>query len=39
MKLSRKFLSDYVAIPSDVTTKQLAEEMTHIGNEYDSCEN
>ena len=38
MKLSRKFLSDYLNIPSDVTTKQLAEEMTHIGNEYDSCE-
>ena len=38
MKLSRKFLSDYVNIPESVTTKELAEEMTHIGNEYDSCE-
>ena len=38
MKLSRKFLSDYVNIPENVTTKELAEEMTHIGNEYDSCE-
>jgi len=38
MKLSRKFLSDYVDIPNSVTTKELAEEMTHIGNEYDSCE-
>ena len=38
MKLSRKFLSDYVDIPSDVTTKQLAEDMTNVGNEYDSCE-
>jgi len=38
MKLSRKFLNDYVNIPSDVSSKQLAEEMTHIGNEYDSCE-
>lgn len=38
MKLSRKFLSDYIDIPSNVTTKDLAEEMTHIGNEYDTCE-
>ena len=38
MKLSRKFLNDYVDIPDSVTTKELAEEMTHIGNEYDSCE-
>lgn len=38
MKLSRKFLNDYVDIPENVTTKELAEEMTHIGNEYDSCE-
>ena len=38
MKLSRKFLSDYVDIPSDITTKKLAEDMTNVGNEYDSCE-
>jgi len=38
MKLSRKFLSDYIDIPNDVTIKELAEEMTHVGNEYDSCE-
>lgn len=38
MKLSRKFLSDYVDIPSEVTTLDLAEAMTSIGNEYDSCE-
>ena len=38
MKLSRKFLSEYIDIPSDVETKSLAEEMTHVGNEYDSCE-
>ena len=38
MKLSRNFLSDYVDVPDNVTTKELAEEMTHIGNEYDSCE-
>lgn len=36
MKLSRKFVSDYVSI--DVDTKTLADDMTSIGNEYDSCE-
>ena len=35
MKLSRKFVSDYIDIPVD--TKTLAEDMTGIGNEYDSC--
>ena len=35
MKLSRKFVSDYVSIPVD--TKTLADDMTSIGNEYDSC--
>ena len=38
MKLSRKFLSDYVNIPESVTIHELAEEMTHVGNEYDSAE-
>lgn len=38
MKLSRKFLSDYVDIPENITIKDLAEDMTHVGNEYDSCE-
>lgn len=33
MKLSRKFLSDYIDI--DVDNKELAEAMTHIGNEYE----
>lgn len=36
MKLSRKFVSDYVSI--DVDTKTLADDMTNVGNEYDSCE-
>ena len=36
MKVSRKFLSEYVDIP--VSTSELAEDMTNIGNEYDSCE-
>jgi len=35
MKLSKKFVSDYVDI--DVDIKTLAEDMTGIGNEYDSC--
>lgn len=35
MKLSRKFVSDYVDINVDIKT--LAEDMTGIGNEYDSC--
>lgn len=35
MKLSRKFVSDYVDI--DVDIKKLAEDMTSIGNEYDNC--
>ena len=35
MKLSRNFVSDYVDI--DVDSKTLAEDMTSIGNEYDSC--
>ena len=38
MKLSRKFLSDYVDIPESITINELAEEMTHVGNEYDSAE-
>ena len=36
MKLSRKFVSEYVEIPTD--TKTLVEDMTNVGNEYDSCE-
>ena len=38
MKLSRKFVEDYVEIPKDVTIEQLAEDMTRVGNEYDSAE-
>lgn len=36
MKLSINFLKDYVDI--DVDTKKLAEDMTNVGNEYDSAE-
>ena len=38
MKLSRKFVSDYIDLPNDLTIHQIAEEMTHVGNEYDSAE-
>ena len=37
MKLSTNFLKDYVDI--DVDLKTLAEDMTRVGNEYDSAEN
>ena len=36
MKLSRKFVEDYVDIDVDIET--LAEDMTRVGNEYDSAE-
>ena len=35
MRLSRKFLDDYIDI-SDVTTQELADKMIFAGNEYDS---
>ena len=37
MKLSRKFVSDYIDIDDNISIKELAEDMTGIGNEYDSC--
>ncbi len=36
MKLSRKFLSDYIDT-SDIEINKLAEDMTSIGNEFDDC--
>ena len=39
MKLSRKFVSDYIDLPENLSIKQIAEDMTHVGNEYDSAEN
>ena len=36
MKLSRKFVSDYIDL-SDIDIKTIAEDMTRIGNEYDSA--
>lgn len=38
MKLSTNFVKDYVEIPQDINVKQLAEDMTRVGNEYDSAE-
>jgi len=35
MKLSRKFVSDYVDIDDNLTIEQIAEDMTSVGNEYD----
>ena len=37
MKLSTNFVKDYVDV--DVNLKQLAEDMTRVGNEYDSASN
>ena len=36
MKLSLNFVKDYIDIDTDVKT--LAEDMTRVGNEYDSAE-
>ena len=38
MKLSRKFLNDYIDT-SDIPINKLAEDMTSIGNEYGFCGN
>ncbi len=35
MKLSLKFLSDYIKVPVDMV--KLGEDMTNVGNEYDSA--
>ena len=38
MLLSRKFVSDYIDLPEDLTIKQIADDMTNVGNEYDSAQ-
>ena len=38
MKLSRKFISEYIDIPNNETITDIANKMTGVGNEYDSCE-
>jgi len=37
MKLSRKFVSDYIDLDENLTIEQIAEDMTSVGNEYDSA--
>ena len=37
MLLSRKFVSDYIDLPADLTIERMAEDMTNVGNEYDSA--
>ena len=38
MILSKNFLKDYVDINENIDIKTLAEDMTRVGNEYDSAE-
>ena len=38
MKLSTNFVKDYVDIPENIDLKTLAEDMTNVGNEYDSAQ-
>ena len=35
MILSRNFVKDYIDLDEDLTIKQIAEDMTRVGNEYD----
>jgi len=35
MLLSRKFVSDYIDLPEELTIEEIAEDMTSVGNEYD----
>ncbi len=37
MKLSRNFVSDYIDLDKKLSIKQIAEDMTSVGNEYDSA--
>ena len=37
MKLSRKFVSDYIDLDENLSIKQIAEDMTSVGNEYDEA--
>ena len=38
MKLSLNFVKDYVDLDENLTVHQIAEDMTRVGNEYDSAE-
>ena len=35
MLLSRKFVSEYIDLPEELTINEIAEDMTSVGNEYD----
>lgn len=37
MKLSRKFVKDYIDLDDDLSIEQIADAMTNVGNEYDSA--
>ncbi len=37
MKLSRKFVSDYIDLDEKLSISEIAEAMTNVGNEYDSA--
>ncbi len=37
MKLSRKFVSDYIDLDKELSIKDIAEAMTSVGNEYDEA--
>ena len=37
MKLSRNFVSDYIDLDKELTINKIADDMTGVGNEYDSC--
>ena len=38
MILSRNFVKDYIELDDNLSIKQIAEDMTRVGNEYDSAE-
>ena len=35
MKLSRKFVSDYIDLDENLSIENIADAMTNVGNEYD----
>ncbi len=37
MILSRNFVSDYIDLDQDLTIEQIGEDLTRVGNEYDSA--
>ena len=37
MKLSRNFVKDYIDLHDELSIKQIAEDMTAVGNEYDEA--